>query len=334
MNILLTSAGRRGYLVRYFKEILKGNGKVHVGNSDELVTSFIYGDYNIVTPPIYDAGYVSFLIDYCLLHHIYLVIPLFDVDLPILAHHKNEFKNNGIQVVVSDIDTVEICNDKWKFFLFCNKNGFKTPSSYLDLETVKGAVAAGRIFYPLIIKPRWGMGSLSIFEADNERELEVLYEKSRSNIMKTYLKFEAMGNEKNCVIIQEKIIGQEYGLDVINNLNGEYRATIVKMKLAMRSGETDIAKVERHALLEEIGRKLSVILQHIGNLDVDLFLGADKEVYILEMNARFGGGYPFSHTAGVNLPLAILQWSKNKEPDRDLLDIKSERIIYKDITMI
>ena len=34
MNILLTSAGRRTYMVEYFKEVLNGNGEVHASNSD------------------------------------------------------------------------------------------------------------------------------------------------------------------------------------------------------------------------------------------------------------------------------------------------------------
>ena len=33
MNILLTSAGRRGYMVNYFKEALGEQGEVHVANS-------------------------------------------------------------------------------------------------------------------------------------------------------------------------------------------------------------------------------------------------------------------------------------------------------------
>ncbi len=33
MNILLTSAGRRTYMVNYFKDVLNGKGKVFASNS-------------------------------------------------------------------------------------------------------------------------------------------------------------------------------------------------------------------------------------------------------------------------------------------------------------
>ena len=45
MNILVTSAGRRGYIIKFFKEVLeKYGGKVFAGNSSYLSTAFEYAD--------------------------------------------------------------------------------------------------------------------------------------------------------------------------------------------------------------------------------------------------------------------------------------------------
>ena len=87
------------------------------------------------------------------------------------------------------------------------------------------------------------MGSLAIYEAENEAELWVLYEKSLRDISRSYLKYEAQADLAHAVMIQPKIKGQEYGLDIINDLQGRYQTTIVKEKAAMRSGETDSARV-------------------------------------------------------------------------------------------
>ena len=55
MNILITSAGRRGYIIKYFKDALKGyGGKVYAGNSSHLSTAFEYADGSVITPLIYD----------------------------------------------------------------------------------------------------------------------------------------------------------------------------------------------------------------------------------------------------------------------------------------
>src|SRR5690606_36036024 len=140
----------------------------------------------------------------------------------------------------------------------------------------KVALQTAELSYPLIIKPRWGMGSIGIFEAENDLELEVLYNKTRQSIAKSYLKYESSADILRAVLIQERAKGLEHGIDVLNDLKGNYICTVAKQKIAMRAGETDIAKVIQHPGLEGLGEKLSGSLRHIGNLDVDCFLEGKK----------------------------------------------------------
>lgn len=333
-NILLTSVGRRGYLVSYFKEALAGNGKVFVSNSSDISPAFNYADESVVTPMIYDEGYIDFLLDYCFKNNIKTIVSLFDIDLPILSKNKKRFEDVGIKIIVSDINVIDICNDKYKTYKFLKDNGFNVKKTYLSKDDVLTDMKDGKINYPLIIKPRWGMGSISVLQADNEEELNVLYNKTFNNIKNTYLKYESNEDIENAILIQEKINGQEYGIDIINDLNGNYINTIVKKKLAMRSGETDCAIVEKNEEIKEIGEKISKLLKHIANMDVDLFV-EDNKIYVLEMNARFGGGYPFSHMAGVNLPKAIINWISNEEISENLfIPKKYDKYIHKDINIV
>ena len=116
-------------------------------------------------------------------------------------------------------------------------------------------------------------------------------------------------------MIQEVIKGAEYGLDIVNDFNKKHRGVSVKQKLSMRAGETDKAITVDNARLREIGSVIGKSLKHIGNLDCDV-LERDGEYYVLELNPRFGGGYPFSHEAGVNIPKAIVAWSQGEDvPD-------------------
>ena len=162
------------------------------------------------------------------------------------------------------------------------------------------------------------MGSLEIFTADNEEELMIFYKKIRRNILNSYLKYEAQQDLEKSVIIQEKIIGQEYGCDVINDLNGNYQSTVIRKKIAMRAGETDVAEIVENEDILRMTRKLAENTKHIANLDIDI-LEKEGNFYLLEMNARFGGGYPFSHIAGVNLPYAIVRWALGLSVKKDLL---------------
>lgn len=333
MNILLTSVGRRSYLVNYFKKALNGDGEVHVMNSSKISPAFLVADKATVSPLIYDKDYIPFLVDYCKGNHIKAIISCLDIDLPILARNKEKFNQIGTKVVVADPDFIEACNDKWKTYQFLTANGFLAPKTYVSLSDAEIAIQNGALHFPVMIKPRWGMGSIAVYEAETEEELKVLYEKTKRKLSTTYLKYESAADMDAAVLIQEKIDGQEYGLDIMNDLNGSYMNTSVKMKYAMRSGETDCAITVDDQKAREIGKKISGLSHHPGNLDCDVFV-ADGEYYVLEMNARFGGGYPFSHIAGVDLPKAIVMWLKGEEVPIGLLEPRIGVMGQKDITMV
>lgn len=333
-NILLTSVGRRGYLVKYFKEALGNNGKVYVSNSSDISPAFNYADGCVVTPLIYDEGYIEFLLEYCKQKEIRAIISLFDIDLPVLSKNKHKFNEHGIDVIVSNPEVIEICNDKWKTYQFLRENNFNTVNTYIRLQDAIRDLRNNKIKYPVVIKPRWGMGSISVMEAENEEELEILYKMAINKIKNSYLKYESINNIDEAVLIQEKIKGKEHGLDIINDLKGNYQTTIVKEKYAMRAGETDCAKVINNSELKELGENIGKKLCHIGNMDMDVFL-VDNKPYVLEMNARFGGGYPFSHMAGVNLPKAIVLWLKNEKIEKDILVAKKfDALFHKDISIV
>lgn len=333
MNILLTSVGRRGYIVKYFKDVLGKDGEIHVSNSSDLTPAFYYADKTTVTPLINDASYIPFLLKYCKENKINVIISLFDIDLPVLSENKQHFNNMGVQVIVSDKAVIDVCNDKFKTYQFLVDNGYGFPKTYLSIKETLKTIKEGKIKYPVIIKPRWGMGSIGIYEAENDEELNVLYKKTLSKIKNSYLKYESQDHLSESVIIQEKVIGQEYGLDIINDLDGKYQNTIVKIKYAMRAGETDCAETVDSPILKKLGESISDKLHHIGNLDIDVIFNGHTP-YILDMNARFGGGYPFSHAAGVNLPQAILLWLKGEVAPLSLMKERVGVLSHKEISIL
>ena len=326
---MLTSVGRRAYMVKYFKNTLGDEGRVYVCNSDDKSIAFKYADEKVISPLIYDENYIPFLLDYCQKNAIDIVISLFDIDLLILAKHKREFEEIGTRVIVSDSQIVEVCNDKWRTYSFLKSNGFYTPLSFLNMDEVIDKIAVGELKYPIVVKPRYGCGSISVAIAYDKKDLWYLTKKVYEDITNSYLKYESAVTEKK-VIYQECLKGQEYGADIINDLHGKTQNVIVRKKLAMRSGETDIAQLVDEPIIRETLFQLGKLTKHIANMDCDVFL-VDGVPYVLEMNARFGGGYPFSHMGGCNLPKAIVDWVKGKNVDKSVISAKIGITGYKEI---
>lgn len=313
--MLLTSVGKRNYLIEYFKLVVHPlGGMVHAINSHEYSSALYCADKFHIAPIINSEQYIPFLLQYCRNNNIRLIVPLFDNDLPVLAKDIQLFNEIGVFVLVPDWKFAQLANDKYKTFEFLTQFAFKTVSNYLNIEDFRREVGQNSASYPYIIKPRWGMASQSVYEVNNEEELVFFYNRAQKEIKSSFLNFESQQDPGNEVLIMEKIPGDEYMLDVINDLHGNYLTTIINKKILRKGGETEVAETVEHAALEELGKKIAALSKHPLVMDVDVIVN-DNGLFILEFNPRFSGGYPFSHRAGINLPQFLVYSLLGKEVD-------------------
>lgn len=317
MNILFTCAGRRTYLLKYFKENLSEVDKVVATDMQLSAPALQIADVKIQVPAVYDPEYVNITLQICREYNIDALISLNDLELPILAENKSRFESLGVKVIVSDSKVIEIAFDKYKTAQWVESLGLKSPKTYVTLEDAKNAIKKGEIQFPLFMKPRWGSGSIGLETIADMDELDIYYNLLLKKIKRTILATASVGDEY--ILIQEKLTGNEYGLDIMNDLCGKNVGVSVKQKLAMRAGETDKAITVDLPEVYEIGRKIGDALGHIANLDVDVMQRANGDYCVLELNPRFGGGYPFSYEAGVNMPKAIISWIKGETVDPAIL---------------
>lgn len=317
MNILFTCAGRRTYLLKYFKENLTEGDKIIATDMQLSAPALQVADVKLQVPAVYDPNYIDITLDICKKHKVNALISLNDLELPILANNKRLFEELGVKVIVSSPEVIDICFDKYKTAQWIESIGLKSPKTYIRLEDAKKALETGEISFPLFMKPRWGSGSIGLESISDMEDLDIYYNILMKKIKKTILATASIGNEY--ILIQEKLTGNEYGLDVMNDLDGNNVGVSVKQKLAMRSGETDKAITLDLPDVKQMGEQIGKELRHIGNLDVDIMQRANGDYCILELNPRFGGGFPFSYEAGVNLPKAIIEWIKGNDTDYSIL---------------
>lgn len=316
LNILFTCAGRRTYLLKHFKEQLGTEGKIIGADMQLSAPALSAADVKEQVPAVYADDYIDRILDICQHNNVKAIICLNDLELPILAENRRRFEERGILPIVADKEAIDICFDKYLTARYVESLGLNTPKTFISLDKAKEAICNGELQFPLVLKPRWGSGSIGIEFVNSMEELDEVYAMLLKKVKKSILSEISKGNEY--ILIQEKIEGQEYGLDVMNDLNGNNRGVSVKKKLAMRAGETDKAQTVDNEKIRKIGRILGENLRHMGNLDVDVF-ERDGIYYVLELNPRFGGGFPFSYEAGVNFPKAIIEWLKGNEIDNSIL---------------
>jgi carbamoyl-phosphate synthase large subunit len=337
MNVLVTCAGRRNLLVRYFRESLAGRGLVYAADASAEAPALQEADGAFVVPTIDDPGYFEHLIRICERHGIRVLVSVNDLELPLLARRRGAFLDVGTIPVISPPDVVDDCFDKWKIIARLTAAGLRSPATFISVADARRALAAGELAFPVVVKPRWGTASIGVEYAGSDDELDLAYLAVKQRVLRSALSGVSSHEPERAILIQEQVCGQEYGLDVVNDLEGRYVTTFVKRKLShsMRADGVGQAITVDHPQLEALGKALGGHLQHVGNLDCDVFV-RDGVCYVLDLNPRFGGGYPFSHRAGANLPAALLAWAAGRAPDPDWLTVRAgiKAARYDDIVLI
>jgi len=285
MKVLFSNIGRRTYLIEYLNQLDNNHNDLEIFVSDtSLHTAGFWcypGTKHFILSRVSDDEeyYKNVLLERCIKEKIDLIIPLMDFELLILAKYKELFKRSGITIVISDLKVIENCLNKKQNYQFCKQNQINMPKSFFDLDTFNNQ-------YPVIKKRILSSASIGQKLVQNENELH---------------------DFKNGIDMLQKFIkGQEYGIDIFNDLNGNFVHACIKEKIEMRAGETDKCKVVYLDKLWKFSERLSGIFKHIGNMDVDIMIDENDNMYCIDFNPRFGGGYPFTHIAGFNYLGALL----------------------------
>lgn len=321
LRILFSCAGRRNYLIKRFKDALGPNGgQILATDASEHAAAFALADERFIMPPLDAPDYTDVLQDLCRRESVDLLVPLNDVELPLLAERRASFAEHGTLALVSSPEVIKTCFDKYESAQFLAGLGLKALKTFVKVEDASASLEEGEITLPVMVKPRFGSGSIGLQIVKQREDLAPAVEFCRKAIDGSVLALAEGSLQEEGVIIQQFAPGREHGFDIVNTLQGDFACVFSKLKLGMRAGETDKATTVDAAPFVEMARTLSASLKHIGNLDLDVFVGPEGS-YVLEMNPRFGGGYPFSHAAGANIPAAIVAWLRGEEADPSWLTL-------------
>lgn len=282
MNILITSSSSKVLLVKQFKKIASNYPDVLIysGDTDKDSIAGKFSDKHIIMPKDNDPKFIHKVIRICYENKVEVIIPTRDEELKIYASNIKLLNKWNIQLILSSLKSIEICQNKIKFFKFCENNNIDTPKTYWDINNIK---------YPAFSKPIFGKASKGVFKINLKTELPNLKEN----------------------IIQEYINWQEYTVDLFSDFNENIISVVPRKRIKIVNGESHIGETENNKFIIKKSIDLAKKLNLIGHNVIQCFYKKGK-VKFIEVNPRFGGASNLSFQSGANSPKFLIDLLKNK----------------------
>lgn len=309
-NILILSCGTRDLLVRYFKKA--DFDRVIGADCSELAPALYEADKYYLIPRMTEEGYFDAILEICRKEKITAILPLQEDELNLISENRTLFEQEGIRTIVSPLETLQICRDKYRFFEHMKKHQIPVLNSYIDLAEFEKAYETGKIAFPVFVKPVRGAGSVGAMKISCMELLKALFRYSEEPLL-----------------IQEFCNGREFGIDVyVDLVSGEVVDVFMKEKLRMRAGETEKSVTNNDPKLKEFICRVASTLKLSGPIDMDVF-EKDGTFYLSEINPRFGGGFPHAYACGVDTPSYILKNLQGEANESHLQEEREEIYVLK-----
>lgn len=280
-NVLLLSAGRRVALLQAFQRELAArfpSSAVYATDLNPALSAACQvADKAFALPRVTAAGYVDRLLELCVAQRVGLVVPTIDTELLDLARARDRFAREGVQVVVSDEPLTRRCRDKRQAAALFEELRMAAPL----------VMAPDALCFPCFAKPYDGSRSVRAVKLATAADLT-----------------EAMRADPE-LMFTEYVDGShdEYTVDAYFGRAGNLCCLVPRHRVEVRDGESSKGVTRRNHVYDYLLQRLGRIEGARGCLTLQLFAHPGRTHYVgVEINPRFGGGYPLSYAAGANYP--------------------------------
>ena len=284
-NVLISSAGKRVELLKEFKSSLANiQGKVIAVDLNPYMSPACHAaDQALHVPRVTEADFINQLLFACKDNEVRLIIPTIDTELSPLSKNRERFLKEGIEIMVSDETFISCCRDKRKTIELFDSLGIKNPAKRDKDNPI----------FPIFAKPY--DGSLS-------KDIHILYHPED-------LTPEILNNPK--LLFMEVIDKKEYKeftVDMYYGKDNYVKAIVPRERIEIRSGEVNKGATRKNYIVNYLKDRINYIPGVRGCICIQLFYReSDNDVIGIEINPRFGGGYPLSFHAGANFPEMMIK---------------------------
>lgn len=282
MNYLMLSVGRRGELLKDFRQSIGKESKLIATDLSPYAPALYFADKQYLVPRIDDSKYIDTILEICKKENIHAVTTFIDPEIEILANNRDRFEALGVEVLAPYEETAALCFNKYLMFKHLSKCGIPTVMTWGTLEEFDEAKREGKVDFPVFVKPRTGSGSVG---ARRVYSYEVLAESMK---------------EDPSLIIQELMDCEDLDADVyIDTISHEAVSAFSKKKIETRIGGASKTISFKDKKLFDFISQVVHTLKFNGPVDMDFFY-RNGEYYLSEVNPRFGGAYLHAYGAGVD----------------------------------
>lgn len=227
---------------------------------------YVYEKYLGSCPYVTDEEFIDHLKMVITEHNIDVLYPANEIALLALKTHEQEL----CRVVGPSLETVEICNSKYKTYWEL-KDVMKVP-----------ALLYSPAQYPIFIKPSVGHSGIGCHKINNETEMLVLYDPLKH-------------------LPLEYLPGREFTIDCFADQYAEGRE-----RKSITKGIASSTAIVKDPRFQEMATAINGVLNFPGAWFFQVKENTAGELVLLEVGARLAGSSSLSRLRGVNLPLLNL----------------------------
>ncbi|MBQ7582130.1 MAG: carbamoyl-phosphate synthase large subunit, partial [Lachnospiraceae bacterium] len=292
------------------KIIVLGSGPIRIGQGVEFDYSTVHA-----VKTIRELGYQAIVInnnpetvstDYTTSDKLYFE-PLTTEDVMNIVEHENpkgiivtlggqtavnladSLKKYGAKIVGTDCDAIERAENRDAFEkILCDLN-IPQPKGVAVTSVEEGIAAAGKIGYPVLVRPSFVLGGRAMQIVSKEEEL------------KTYLKTAVEIDVDKPVLVDHYICGKEVEVDALCDGTNVFVPGIMELveRTGVHSGDS-ISVYPPYSLSEKVQEtirdyteKLGIGIGIRGLFNVQFIVDEKEDVYIIEVNPRSSRTVPF-----------------------------------------
>ena len=201
----------------------------------------------------------------------------------------DELEKNGVPILGTSPDSIDLAEDRGRFQEFVNKHGFKQPPNGIASSVDEAMRVSEKVGFPLVVRPSYVLGG---------RAMEVVYKKTD---LENYLVEAVQASSKSPVLL-DGFLNQAIEMDVEAVCDGKQvviGGILQHIEQAgIHSGDS-ACSLPPYSLSRELIEEITILVKKIaleigalGLVNVQLAY-FENQLYLLEVNPRASRTIPF-----------------------------------------